>query len=352
VAVTLLGLAAAGAGLALAGRPRAAAQPERFATATAAVTRGTVTERVQIAGTLGYDGSYPVVHQGAAGVLTTAPEPGDVIGRGSIVYAVANRPVRLLYGTVPAYRDLGAGISDGPDVRQLERNLVALGLDPGRQIRADTRFTRATAASIRRAQARWGVPAGRRNGALALGEVVFLPGALRVGQTRAVVGTAVAANMPVLSATSTRPVVTAQLPVDRRQLVRVRDRVQVSLVGVAPLAGTVIRVGRVATSPRDADGSSRGPTPSTVPMTIRVTPSAGRTELDQAPVQVAIITRAHRNVLMVPVAALLARSGGGYQVRLASGRFVRVQPGLFDDTAGTVELTGDLTVGDLVEVPA
>jgi hypothetical protein len=56
-------------------------------------------------------------------------------------------------------------------------------------------------------------------------------------------------------------------------------------------------------------------------------------------------------VLLVPVAALLAKPGGGYQVRLASGAFVPVQPGLFDETAGLVEVTG-VHLGDQVEVPA
>jgi hypothetical protein len=51
------------------------------------------------------------------------------------------------------------------------------------------------------------------------------------------------------------------------------------------------------------------------------------------------------------VTALLARPGGGYQVRLADGRYVPVEPGLFDDTTGMVEVTG-LAGGQRVEVPA
>jgi hypothetical protein len=40
-------------------------------------------------------------------------------------------------------------------------------------------------------------------------------------------------------------------------------------------------------------------------------------------------------------------------VRLSSGAYVAVQPGLFDDDAGTVEVSGSgLRVGDRVEVPA
>jgi hypothetical protein len=56
------------------------------------------------------------------------------------------------------------------------------------------------------------------------------------------------------------------------------------------------------------------------------------------------------------VTALLARPGGGYQVAVldAGGRHLDpVQPGLFDDSAGTVEVSGaGLSEGLRVEVPA
>jgi hypothetical protein len=59
---------------------------------------------------------------------------------------------------------------------------------------------------------------------------------------------------------------------------------------------------------------------------------------------------------MVPVTALLAGPSGGYRVAVLDGagrRLVTVQPGLYDDGAGTVEVTGDgLAEGSRVEVPA
>jgi len=36
-----------------------------------------------------------------------------------------------MYGSVPVYRRLSTSTTDGPDVRQLERNLVALGFGSG-----------------------------------------------------------------------------------------------------------------------------------------------------------------------------------------------------------------------------
>jgi hypothetical protein len=141
---------------------------------TAPVTRGTVTQRVRIPGTYGFDGAYTVVHQGPPGIVTATAAPGATVERGGILYAVDNRAVRLLYGDLPAYRDFGPGMTDGSDVRQLEQNLVDLGL--GGQITVDDRFTAATGAAVRQWQAAWGLPAAERTGTLPLGQVVFLPG--------------------------------------------------------------------------------------------------------------------------------------------------------------------------------
>jgi peptidoglycan hydrolase-like protein with peptidoglycan-binding domain len=296
-----------------------------------------------------------VAHQGQAGILTSAAQPGTVIRRGGVLYRVNNQPVRLLFGTLPAYRDFAAGMPDGPDVNQLERNLAALRLDPGL---VDQRFTWTTAAAIRRWQARWGLPAWQRTGALPLGTVVFAPAALRIGQVPAMIGTSVTPDAPVLAATSTRRVVTAQLPADRQNLVHAGDKVEVTVSGAsAPVPGTIVRVGRVAatlqTDQGGTDGGADGGSqPATVPVTVRANLPAGGPDLDQAPAQLAITAAAHRDVLLVPVVALLPAPGDGYQVRLASGERVRVRPGLFDSTAGTVEVTGKLTVGQSVQVPA
>jgi peptidoglycan hydrolase-like protein with peptidoglycan-binding domain len=350
----VLAAAALGVGYAVTGRPRAdAGTAPVVATTTAPVTRGTVTERVQVAGTLGYDGTYPVAHHGSPGILTAVPDPGATVSRGGILYAVDNQPVRLLYGTLPAYRGFAAGMPDGPDVAELEANLVALGLDPDHAISVDNHFSAATAAAIRRWQAAWGLPASQRTGALAAGGLTFLPGAVRIGQVQAAAGSTVGPNSAVLTASGTDRVVTVQLTTDRQALVKVGDPVQVTVPSAAPIGGTVIRVGRVASAPTNPGGQGGGQQagPVTVPVTISVQLPPGSPDLDQAPVQVAIASARHADVLLVPVSALLARPGGGYQVRLAGGGFVPVQPSLFDDGTGLVEVTG-VQLGQQVEVPA
>jgi hypothetical protein len=353
-AVTAIGVAVVGTGWAVTDRPRSAPPAAAVATGTAAVTRGAVAERERFTGTLGFDGSYPVAHQGAPGILTAVAAAGSTVRRGGILYRVANQPVRLLYGTVPAYRDLAPGVAPGPDVRQLEANLVALGLDPDRRIAVDERFTAATTAAVRRWQAAWGLPAGQRTGALPQGSLVFAPGPLRIGQAQVATGNPVAPGAAVLSATSTNRVVSSEIPVSRQSLIHVGDQVQVTVSGFTGSAtGRVIRVARTATAANQQNGQSQNgqQAPATVAVTIQVALPAGTADLDEAPAGVLITTGSEKNVLLVPVVALLPRAGGGYQVRLQSGGYVEVTPGLFDELSGSVQVTGNLTAGQLVQVP-
>ncbi|MEU5943833.1 peptidoglycan-binding protein [Micromonospora sp. NPDC047548] len=322
---------------------------------TAEVTHSTLTERVQVSGVLGYAGSYVVDHQGAPGVLTAAPDVGKTIGRGGVLYRVANAPVRLLLGPVPAYRDFRYGMSDGPDVRQLEQNLVAMGFDPYHRITVDRHFGAATAAAIRRWEASWGRPAYQRTGRLTQGEIVFLPAPLRVSQLEIRVGGTVAPGTTVLTGTSTSRAVIAQLDTAQRGTVHTGDQVEVTLPDADPIQGRVIAVGQVATASSDGAGNDpqqpTNPDTATVPLTIAVRLPSGF-GLDQAPVTVDITARTRDDVLLIPIAALLARPGGGYQVRLAGGAAVRVEPGSFDESTGQVEVVSGLTAGQTVEVPA
>ena len=103
---------------------------------------------------------------------------------------------------------------------------------------------------------------------------------------------------------------------------------------------------------RVAHGSG---SPATITVAVRLRHPEAAGHLDQAPVTVNIATSQVRNVLTVPVAALLARPGGyAVEVVSAAGRhhLVPVRPGLFDDSAGLVQVTGNLSPGQRVVVPA
>jgi hypothetical protein len=246
----------------------------------------------------------------------------------------------------------------------LEANLVALGFDPDRAITVDRHYSGATAAAVKR----WQRATGRaRTGAVALGQVVFLPGPIRVATVTATAGAPVPAGTAILTASPTRPLVTVALDPALQQLVRRGDRVEVTLPDGKITQGTVATVSRVAVQPSTGSGqngsqsegqsgSGSGSGQATVQVTIRLAAPQAAANLDQAPVQVAITTQAHKGVLAVPINALLAQPGGGYAVRVLDGGsrlLVAVRTGLFDETAGLVEVQGArLAEGATVEVPA
>jgi len=318
---------------------------------TATVVRTDVSQSQLVAGTLGYQGSLTVVSELGAGIVTWLPSIGSVLRRGQVLFQLAGQPVFLLYGPVPAWRDFVPGMTQGPDVRELQRNLAALGFDPGP---ADGDFGWSTEAAIGRWQRAHGLTV---TGMIPLGEVTFLPGPLRVTATAAQLGTPAAPGAAVLSGTTDTPGVSVSLAVGG-PVVKPGDPVLVTMPGgTTTVPGTVASVGRVATvsnaAPNATGQGSGGAQSAAFPVTIRIGQSRIPAGLDQAPVQVAITQQRDRNVLAVPVTALLALPGGGYAVRLngPAGRLIEVTAGLFDDATGLVEVTGPgLAAGLTVEV--
>lgn len=151
---------------------------------TTIVQRRTLTEHTQASGTLSYAGSQDIYDR-IAGTFTWLPPVGAVIGRGGTLWRMDNEPVVLMYGAVPAYRALQAGVSDGPDVRELNANLAALGFDPTGTIAGSQHFGEATAAAVKRWQKAEGLP---ETGAVPLGRVVFATSARRVTAVHVVLG--------------------------------------------------------------------------------------------------------------------------------------------------------------------
>jgi hypothetical protein len=324
------------------------------ATSLATLMRRSLSAQTQVNGTLGYAGSYTVLGQ-AHGTVTWLPAVGRVIRRGQVLYRVDGAPVVLLYGSTPAYRALAAGATaaevTGADVAQLNHDLVALGyVDSADVDSAWDEFNWATKAGVEKLQDHLGED---QTGKLSLGDVVFVPTAARVTTLQATLGAP--ATGPVLQASSTARTVSVALDADLQSEVKAGDRVTITLPDGSTTPGTVTSVGKVATAPsNNSGGSDSGPT---VPVTIRPTDPTATGSLDQAPVLVAITERTVHNVLAVPVNALLALAGGGYAVEVANAdgtrHLVAVSPGLFDDAAGLVQVTGSgLAAGQRVVVPA
>jgi peptidoglycan hydrolase-like protein with peptidoglycan-binding domain len=267
-----------------------------------------------------------------------------VIGRGQPVYEVGGRPVRLFYGTRPAWRPLGTGVPDGPDVTELEQNLVALGYAG---FAPDAHFTAATAAAVRRWQHATGVP---QTGRLAVDAVTYAPGPIRVATVTANLGAPVGPGAPVLTATGTAVVVTVAVPAAQTYLVHPGDAVAVTLPDGKTTPGQVTAMSSVATATTQAP--DRPPQP-TVPAAVALSDPGAAANLDQAPVTVDVVSRSVRGALAVPVTALVALAGGGFGVYRRTGaqrQLVAVTPGIFARTL--VEIRAGLNEGDVVEVPA
>jgi hypothetical protein len=314
------------------------------APATAAVAREDIAATTPVNATLGYAGSYPVTGRGG-GTLTWLPPAGQVIGQGQALYRVDNgSPVVLLYGGVPDWRTLDEGVT-GTDVTQLNHDLVALGDGSSAQISAAgwDYFSAETAAGVAKLQSALGISSPP--GSLSLGQVVFEPEALRVSQVTGSLGGP--ASGPVLAATSDRHVVTIPLNAGMQSQVAAGDAVTVTLPDGSSTPGTISTVGGVASG----SGSD-----ATIPVTVTLTDPGAAGTLDQAPVTVNITTASAKNALVVPVAALLAQAPGGYDVEIAgpgnTRRYVPVTTGIFDDAYGLVQVTGALTPGQRVVVPA
>jgi hypothetical protein len=354
VAGTVVVLAAGSAAVWRAGvfSPAASSGPGQQgapATATAAVTRQDIAATIPVNATLGYAGSYTVRGQGS-GTLTWLPSPGQVISQGQALYKFDNgTPVVLLYGSVPGWRTLDEGVT-GPDVSQLNHDLVALRDADSADISTLgwDYFSWATAAGVEKLQSALGISSP--SGSLSLGQVAFEPEALRVSQLTGGLGGLAAG--PVLTATSDEHVVMIPLDASDQSEVKAGDKVTVTLPDGTTTPGVVSSVGAVATT---TSGQGQNPA-TTIPVKVTLADPGAAGTLDQAPVTVNITTDSAKNVLAVPVGSLVAQSPGAYDVEVVEAgnrrRWVPVTPGIFDDANGLVQVTGALAPGQRVVVPA
>jgi len=78
------------------------------------------------------------------GLIATLPLPNTQFVEGDVILTASGRPLFVLQGKTPAYRDLIPGIS-GDDVLQLEEALKRLGFAPGR---VDATYSQKTSAAV------------------------------------------------------------------------------------------------------------------------------------------------------------------------------------------------------------
>ena len=318
------------------GTPAAADLPP----ATAKVTRQTMVDTDDVPGDLGY-GSTTTLAGRIRGVITKVPLPGDVIGRGQPIYRVDNTPIVLMYGEVAAYRTLSPGVT-GVDVRQLGANLNALGFPAP----AGDTFTSATARAVRQWQQNLGLP---QSGQVDLGRVLFAPGDIRIDSVTTGVNESTGDGQEVLHYTGTSRVVTAQLQVSQQRLAREGTKVRIQIPDGATVSGTVQRVYTVISQPAD----SRSDPLTVIEAVISLADPTAAAGVEAAVVTVVFTAGEHKDVLTVPIAALVALAEGGYGLEVVDGsntHYIRVSTGLFAN--GRVEVTGEgLAEGVTVGMP-
>jgi peptidoglycan hydrolase-like protein with peptidoglycan-binding domain len=299
-----------------------------------------------------------------AQIVTSLPGVGARVAAGDVLAEVSGRPVFVLEGSVPSYRDLGPGMS-GPDVAQLEKALRRLGLDAGA---VDGTFDSATAEAVGRLYGRRGhdplladeatlaearpAEADLVSGSYAqpgvqlpADEVVFVPKApVRVSDLTVPVGEPV--NGPLMTVTGSEVVVKGLLPVEQAGRVRAGARVVVDepTLGIDTVGRVAWVAGRAGTN--GADGFH---------VAFEVAVDRPPAALAGASVRLTIPIRSTRTAQMtVPVSAVSLGPDGGSRVQKSVGgrtEFVEVRTGLSADGYVAVEPEqGTLAAGDRVVV--
>ncbi|MEV4169920.1 peptidoglycan-binding protein [Nonomuraea sp. NPDC049709] len=348
VAGLLVVVAAAGGGFVAVnstGMLDGGAGPTRSASAvppaTTTVNRQTLNETTDADGELGY-GPVTTAVSRQPGTITWLPESGATISRGKSLYRVDNKPVTLMYGDTPAYRDLKNGL-EGKDVENLERNLSKLGYDG---FTVDDAFTWDTAEAVMEWQDDRGLD---ETGVVELGRVVFAPNKVRVESLDSEEGQPAQPGQKVLTYTGTNKVITVQLDAEDQRMAKKGAKVEVTLPDGKSVNGKITEVATVI-----VPGESQNAEPETrVEALVSIGNAKSARGLDKASVDVTFTASQRKNVLTVPVAALVALQEGGYGLEVVEGgtsRYIAVETGMF--AGGRVEVSGGgLTEGMTVGMP-
>jgi peptidoglycan hydrolase-like protein with peptidoglycan-binding domain len=350
VGVAILAAAGVGVWLWVANRSTEAVPATAGLEATATIERGTISATESWDGTLGR-GTPFTVKTSAQGTVTRLAAQGATVGRGAVLFRVDERPVVLLSGVVPMYRDLGPGAA-GADVEQLESNLAQLGY---RDFTVDDEYTQSTAQAVSAWQGGIGATA---TGMVGRGDVVFVPEGGQVETLRTQVGDVVAPGTAVLDITGGGQVVNLDVEVGDLDRFGVDTAVTVRLPGGDEASGAV-SAATVATGPEgqdvmtgDGDTADTADTEPIVQVEIALYYNAPD-QLIGAPVEVVVAVDERTGVLLVPVNALLGLADGGYGLEVVADdgttSIVPVETGLFGE--GKVEVTSaDIAEGTVVGV--
>jgi len=347
----------------------------------------------------------------AIGTVTAAVDVGTILRRGDTVVEIDEEPVAVFYGSIPAWRDLRVG-DEGPDVAQLETNLVALGYDPASVVTIDEEFTSGTKDMVEAWQEAMGLEV---TGIFTIDSVVIVEGPVEVTSAPRVGDPAKAGSpLATVSARATTTTIVSTGPglitevaalgseveagsvlyaIDDEAVMADEGGAQVSVVYVEPdtttteprpileistptlsvvvpvnladqdewSVGQTVAItlpdesvvsGAVVDVGTVAQAAGQGQQP-TIDVVIEISELVGD-DLPASEVTVTVAGESALGAMVVPTRALLTLAEGGFGVEKILGDgstvLVGVETGMFDD--GVVEVTtSQLLVGDELVVP-
>ena len=257
----------------------------------------------------------------------------------------------LMFGNIPAWRDMKDGITPGEDVRQLKLNLIALGYGTVETLGKGPDFNPGTRAAIIELQSDLNIVA---SGEIILGEVVFTQGTslVKSSSTAQSVGGKINAGTELFYLTPVEKVETQigsdgsvtvnqdslqiveiQVDVSERNLVSEASKVEIELPDESLVPGIVREVGSLAVVPQEGDPF--------LEVLISVDGSMEYFEWTGASVTVNVTKELASGVLATPVNGLLALLTGGYALEAVTGTgtvLIPVETGIYAD--GWVEVSG------------
>ena len=322
VLCAVLAVGAGGAALLL--RPVADAAPveQTAAPATAVVERGELVQTARLDGAVGFGAAVPVTTK-ADGIITGLPDVGATLDRGSVALRANERPVPVLIGALPLYRAIDGSGMEGADVSMVAANLM----DLGHLSRSDPE-TYETGWEFTEAVRDWQESLGLEcTGTLAPADVVVLSAPSRIAAVMARLGDA-AGGQP-FSVTPTTRVVDASVPAQDAGVIGAGAKATIELPDGRAVGGSIVTV---TTTGEGADAKVRA--------LVAIDDQAALVGVDAAAVTVRVVTRSVPDVLIVPVAALVALAEGGYALQDDRGRLHGVEIGLIADDRVEVSGTG------------
>ncbi|MFI6024480.1 efflux RND transporter periplasmic adaptor subunit [Amycolatopsis magusensis] len=277
-----------------------------------------------------------------SGVITELPSVGTELTSGEVLMRVNDKPVVLLNGVVPAWRDLNSAVTDGPDVHQLETALLALGFGKPGAGYPDDDWSSKTTNAVKQLQKKIGAA---DDGVLSLGEVVFAEGDLHIAKLNAHEGAMTSPSAPVLTVQSTDRVVMVELEPLDRDLIEVGKAVEVELPSGDKAPGKIESVSTTLEMNADNKGVFK--------LTISLDAPDQVNGLALAPVTVHYVGTVVQQALSVPVSSVIGMAGGGNAVVVVApdGTTKQVPVKLGEWGDGFVQVTGDLPIGTKVEIP-